>query len=63
MTLTRFLRDYVYTPVGLSLPRHDEVLRETAATRVAMTLIGTWHGAACSLVAFGALHGAALVLD
>ena len=63
MTLTRFLRDYVYTPVGLSLPRQDKILRESVATMVAMTLIGAWHGAAWSYVAFGALHGAALVVD
>lgn len=63
MTLTRFLRDYVYTPVGLSLPRKDKVLRETLATMVAMTLIGAWHGAAWSYVVFGALQGAALVVD
>jgi alginate O-acetyltransferase complex protein AlgI len=63
MTLTRFLRDYVYTPVGLSLPRRDKVLRESVATMVAMTLIGAWHGAAWSYVVFGALHGVALVVD
>jgi D-alanyl-lipoteichoic acid acyltransferase DltB (MBOAT superfamily) len=63
MTLTRFLRDYVYTPVGRSLPRKDKILRETAATMVTMTLIGAWHGAAWSYVIFGALHGVALVID
>jgi alginate O-acetyltransferase complex protein AlgI len=63
MTLTRFLRDYVYTPVGLSLPRKDKVLRESVATMVAMTLIGAWHGAAWSYVVFGSLHGVALVVD
>ena len=63
MTLTRFLRDYVYTPVGLSLPRRDKVLRESAATMAAMTLIGAWHGAAWSFVVFGALHGIALIVD
>ncbi len=63
MTLTRFLRDYVYTPVGRSLPREDKVLRESAATMVTMTLIGVWHGAAWSYVVFGALHGLALVVD
>ncbi|MGB5832478.1 MAG: MBOAT family O-acyltransferase [Thiohalocapsa sp.] len=63
MTLTRFLRDYVYTPVGLSLPRRDKVLRESVATMVAMTLIGAWHGASWTFVVFGALHGIALIVD
>lgn len=63
MTLTRFLRDYVYTPVGLSLPRRDKILRESVATMVTMTLIGAWHGAAWSYVVFGAMHGAALIVD
>jgi len=63
MTLTRFLRDYVYTPVGLSLPRRDKILRESVATMVTMTLIGAWHGAAWSYVVFGAMHGTALIVD
>ena len=63
MTLTRFLRDYVYTPVGRSMPREQKVLRESAATMVTMTLIGAWHGAAWSYVVFGALHGLALIVD
>ena len=63
MTLTRFLRDYVYTPVGRSLPRKEKVLRESVATLVTMTLIGAWHGAAWSYVIFGALHGLALIVD
>ena len=63
MTLTRFLRDYVYTPVGRSLPRNEKILRESVATMAAMTLIGAWHGAAWSYVVFGALHGLALIVD
>ena len=30
---------------------------------VTMTLVGAWHGAAWSYVLFGALHGAALVIN
>jgi alginate O-acetyltransferase complex protein AlgI len=63
MTLTRFLRDYVYTPVGLSLPKEEKVLRESAATMVTMTLIGAWHGAAWTYVVFGAMHGVAMIVD
>jgi len=63
MTLTRFLRDYVYTPVGLSLPRKGKLLRETVATMTTMTLIGAWHGAAWSFIIFGALHGVAMVIN
>ena len=63
MTLTRFMRDYVYTPIGLRLPRRYKRLREAAATMVTMVLIGLWHGAAWSYVVFGMFHGAALVIN
>ena len=60
MTLTRFLRDYVYIPLGgnrLGQRRQDLNLL------VAMTLCGLWHGAAWTFVAFGALHGVLLVIN
>ncbi len=63
MTLTRFMRDYLYTPVALRIPRKHKVLRESAATLLTMTLIGIWHGAAWSYAVFGAMHGTALIIN
>jgi D-alanyl-lipoteichoic acid acyltransferase DltB (MBOAT superfamily) len=63
MTLTRFMRDYLYTPVALRIPRKYKMLRESTATLLTMTLIGIWHGAAWSYAVFGAMHGVALIVN
>ena len=57
ITLSEFVRDYLYIPLGGN--RHGK-FRQGAAILVAMTLIGVWHGSAWSFVAWGFLHGAAL---
>jgi D-alanyl-lipoteichoic acid acyltransferase DltB (MBOAT superfamily) len=57
MTLSRFLRDYLYIPLGGSragLPRQLLVLVLT------MTLGGLWHGAGLTFVAWGLAHGVGL---
>lgn len=60
MTLSRFLRDYVYVPLGGNrrgnARRHLNVM-------LTMLLGGLWHGAAWTFVAWGALHGAYLVIN
>ena len=57
MTLSRFLRDYLYIPLGGN--RHGLAL-QVAALLVTMTLGGLWHGAGWSFVAWGTLHGLGL---
>jgi|GEM_PF-2748982 len=57
ITLSDFVRDYLYIPLGGN--RHGK-FRQGAAILVAMTLIGVWHGSAWSFVAWGFLHGVAL---
>jgi D-alanyl-lipoteichoic acid acyltransferase DltB (MBOAT superfamily) len=58
ITLSRFLREYLYIPLGGN--RHGEA--RTAANLIATFLLGgLWHGAAWSFVVWGALHGMALV--
>ena len=57
ITLSRFLRDYLYVPLGGSqhgLPRHLFALMAT------MLLGGLWHGAGWQFVVWGGLHGALL---
>lgn len=66
MTLTRFMRDYVYVPIGLRLNRRfpeARAVNEGVTTVVTMVLIGLWHGANWTFVAFGLAHGLALVAD
>jgi D-alanyl-lipoteichoic acid acyltransferase DltB (MBOAT superfamily) len=60
MTLSRFLRDYLYIPLGGS--RHGAV-RQGAALLATMSLCGLWHGAGWTFVAWGAVHGAGLVAN
>lgn len=59
MTLSRFLRDYLYIPLGGN--RHGLVL-QIMALFATMTLGGLWHGAGMTFVAWGAAHGSALAL-
>lgn len=57
MTLSRFLRDYVYIPLGGN--RFGE-LRRGANLMATMLIGGLWHGAAWTFVVWGGLHGAGL---
>jgi D-alanyl-lipoteichoic acid acyltransferase DltB (MBOAT superfamily) len=60
MTLSRFLRDYLYIPLGgsrCSAPRRYTNLMAT------MLLGGLWHGAAWTYVAWGGLHGFFLAVN
>jgi alginate O-acetyltransferase complex protein AlgI len=59
MTLSRFLRDYLYIPLGGN--RHGEFNRYRNLF-ITMLLGGLWHGAAWMFVAWGALHGIYLVI-
>lgn len=59
MTLSRFLRDYVYIPLGGS--RHG-ALRTIIAVLVTMGLCGIWHGAGWSFVLWGLMHGVGLLV-
>jgi alginate O-acetyltransferase complex protein AlgI len=60
MTLSRFLRDYLYIPLGGN--RHGSVLRY-ANLMITMLLGGLWHGAAWTFVVWGALHGVYLCIN
>jgi alginate O-acetyltransferase complex protein AlgI len=54
MTLSRFLRDYLYVPLGGN--RHGSV-RRYANLMTTMLLGGLWHGAGWTFVIWGGLHG------
>jgi D-alanyl-lipoteichoic acid acyltransferase DltB (MBOAT superfamily) len=58
MTLSRWLRDYVYIPLGGNRGRRIFTYRNLLLT---MLIGGLWHGAAWTFVVWGGLHGAALV--
>ena len=57
MTLSRFLRDYLYIPLGGNRKGKVRTYINLMAT---MTLGGLWHGAAWTFVAWGAYQGTGL---
>ena len=60
ITLSRFLRDYLYIPLGGS---RGGKARRYGNLLVTMLLGGLWHGAGWTFVIWGALHGAYLVIN
>jgi alginate O-acetyltransferase complex protein AlgI len=58
MTLSRWLRDYLYIPLGGGRGGVRRTYRNLFLT---MLLGGLWHGAAWTFVVWGALHGGYLV--
>lgn len=59
MSLSRFLRDYLYVPLGGS--RHG-FARFAFATLLTMGLCGLWHGAGWPFVIWGLVHGIGLII-
>lgn len=59
MTLSRFLKDYLYIPLGGN--RKGE-LRTYTNLFITFLLGGIWHGAGWTFAFWGALHGFALVI-
>lgn len=60
MTLSRFLRDYLYIPLG---GNRKGGVRRSINLMITMLLGGLWHGAAWTFVVWGALHGAFLLIN
>src|SRR6266853_5584838 len=60
MTLSRFLRDYIYIPLGGS---RRGIPRLYLNLMITMALSGLWHGAAWHFVLWGALQGAAMEVN
>jgi len=60
ISLSRWIRDYVYIPLGGNRHGIPNTFRNITIT---MFLAGLWHGAAWHFVVWGLLHGAFLVLE
>jgi alginate O-acetyltransferase complex protein AlgI len=60
MTLSRWLRDYLFVSLGGSRSTRARTLRNLFLT---MLLGGLWHGAAWTFVLWGCLHGAGLAIE
>jgi len=60
ITLSRFLRDYLYIPLG---GNRRGALRRYVNVATVMLLGGLWHGANWTFVAWGGIHGAMLIVN
>jgi len=60
MSLSSWLRDYLYVPLGGS---RKGPFRTFASLTITMLLGGLWHGASWTFVVWGGLHGLYLVLE
>ncbi|MFA7231382.1 MAG: MBOAT family protein [Victivallaceae bacterium] len=60
MTLSRFLRDYVYIPLG---GNRKGKFRRYFNLLLTMFLGGLWHGAGWTFVLWGVLHGLYLIIN
>lgn len=59
ITLSQWLRDYLYIPLGGSRVSKLKVYRNLLIT---MTLGGLWHGAGLNFIIWGLMHGIALIV-
>lgn len=66
ITLSFWLRDYLYTRLLMTFMRRKTFKQKTTASHVAimvnMTAMGIWHGTAWYFIAYGVYHGLLLVL-
>lgn len=60
ITLSRFLRDYLYIPMGGN--RKGKVLKYRNLV-ITMLLGGLWHGASWNFVLWGGIHGVYLMIN
>ncbi len=62
ITLSNFITTYLYTPIVRLMGRFSRA-KSLAAIGIAMFIAGLWHGAAWTFIAFGCIHGAALIVN
>ena len=60
MTLSRFLRDYLYIPLG---GNRNGKLKRYRNLFLTMVLGGMWHGAGWTFLVWGTLHGVYLMIN
>lgn len=60
ISLSTWLRDYVYIPLG---GNRKGLFRKCINTMIVFAICGAWHGAGFSFLAWGLLHGLYSVID
>jgi alginate O-acetyltransferase complex protein AlgI len=61
MTLSIFIRTYIFTPLVKMMPK-TTFGYSMIAMFLAMTIAGIWHGAAWTYVIYGMIHGIAIII-
>lgn len=62
ITLSNFITAYIYVPLVRAWAPFS-FAKSLTAIGITMLIAGLWHGAAWTFVAFGGIHGAALILN
>ena len=67
MSLSRWLKSYLYIPLGgnrsvLGRPMKDKIAAGNVNSFITMLLGGLWHGASWNFVIWGALNGAGMIV-
>jgi alginate O-acetyltransferase complex protein AlgI len=60
ITLSSFIRDYIYIPLG---GNRKGLLSQMIFLLIAMTIAGLWHGGGWTFIIWGTLHGLYLVIN
>jgi D-alanyl-lipoteichoic acid acyltransferase DltB (MBOAT superfamily) len=60
ISLSQWFRDYLFIPLGGSRGSEQTIARNLL---IVFVISGIWHGAAWTFAAWGALHGACLVIE
>jgi D-alanyl-lipoteichoic acid acyltransferase DltB (MBOAT superfamily) len=67
ISLSNWLRDYIFFPLSRLLrkkfPRPDHIINFILPPLVTMLVSGMWHGLSFSLLLWGGLHGAYLIVE
>ena len=67
ITLSNWLRDYIFYPLAWSLrrriPEQNHVLNIVLPPMITMLVSGMWHGLAWNMLVWGGLHGLFLILE
>ena len=60
ISLSRFVRDYIYIPLGGS---YKGLLNQTGSIFIIMLVGGIWHGTGYTFIVWGGLHGICLAIN
>ena len=63
ITLSNWVRDYIYYPLGGSKQQGGGPARVYANIILTLLIIGVWHGASWNFVVYGILHGSAVAFN